>query len=76
MVAASRRETTGQAPYFVQHIKPALEAAIGPSLLYKGGLTVRTTLSHRLQQAAERAVQNGLTALHQRVVSQTDSLND
>jgi penicillin-binding protein 1A len=67
VVAAARRETTGQAPYFVQHIKPALEAAIGPSLLYKGGLTVRTTLSHRLQQAAEQAVQNGLTALHQRM---------
>jgi penicillin-binding protein 1A len=64
---ASRREAAGRAPYFVQHIKPALEAAIGPSLLYKGGLSVRTTLSHRLQQAAEVAVQTGLAKLDQRI---------
>ena len=62
VLTASRAKTPGQAPYFVQHIKPALEAVIGPSLLYKGGLTVHTTLSHRLQQAAEAAVENGLAA--------------
>ena len=49
---ASPATAPGSAPYFVQYIKPALEAAIGPSLLYKGGLTVHTTLSYRLQQTA------------------------
>jgi penicillin-binding protein 1A len=60
----------GSAPYFVQYIKPALEAAIGPSLLYKGGLTVHTTLSQRLQQTAEAAVENGLVSLQQRMNSE------
>jgi penicillin-binding protein 1A len=66
VLAASRPKTEGAAPYFVQFIKPALEAAIGPSLLYKGGLTVHTTLSHRLQQAAEASLQKGLADLQKR----------
>ena len=66
---ASHATAPGSAPYFVQYIKPALEAAIGPSLLYKGGLTVHTTLSYRLQQTAEEAVENGLTRLQQRMNS-------
>jgi penicillin-binding protein 1A len=66
---ASRTTAPGFAPYFVQYIKPALEAVIGPSLLYKGGLTVHTTLSQRLQQAAEAAVANGLDRLQQRMKS-------
>ena len=69
VLAASRTTASGTAPYFVQHIKPALEAAIGPSRLYKGGLTVHTTLFHRLQQTAEQAVENGLIRLQQRMKS-------
>ena len=66
VLAASGATATGSAPYFVQYIVPTLEAAIGPSLLYKGGLTVHTTLSHRLQQAAEKAMADGLSRLHKR----------
>lgn len=66
---ASRKAAPGFAPYFVQFIRPALEAAVGPSLLYKGGLTVHTTLSQRLQQAAEAAVEDGLVRLQQRMRS-------
>ncbi len=66
VLEALRTKSTGSAPYFIQHIKPVLEAAIGPSLLYKGGLTIHTTLSHRLQQAAEQAVEMGLSRLQQR----------
>ncbi len=69
VLGTSHATTPGSAPYFVQYIKPALEAAIGPSLLYKGGLTVHTTLSYRLQQTAEEAVENGLTRLQQRMNS-------
>jgi len=65
----SRATAPGSAPYFVQYIKPSLEAAIGPSLLYKGGLTVHTTLSYRLQQIAEASVENGLVRLQQRMNS-------
>ena len=66
---ASGGTTAGSAPYFVQYIMPALEAAVGPSLLFKGGLTVHTTLSYRLQQAAERALADGLLRLQQRMPS-------
>jgi penicillin-binding protein 1A len=57
----------------VQYIKPALEAAVGPSLLYKGGLTVHTTLSHRLQQTAEQALEKGLARLQQRMTSKRET---
>lgn len=67
LVAGPPESTHGSAPYFMQYIKPALEAAVGPSLLYKGGLTVHTTLSHRFQQAAEQAVKKGLAVLYQRI---------
>lgn len=63
----SPKRAQGSAPYFLQYIKPALEAAVGPDLLYKGGLTVHTTLSHRFQQAAEQAVKKGLDNLYQRI---------
>lgn len=66
VLAASITITSGAAPYFIQHIKPALERAIGPSMLYKGGMTVNTSLSHRLQMVAEQAVKNGLIDLQQR----------
>ena len=67
VMATPRATISGSAPYFVQYIKPTLEAAIGPSLLYKGGLTIHTTLSYRLQQAAEQAVESGLVRLQQRM---------
>ncbi len=61
----AERETV-QAPYFIDHIKPMLEKEIGAERLYKGGLTISTTLVHEEQQAAERAVANGLDAIEAR----------
>jgi penicillin-binding protein 1A len=58
-----------KAPYFVDFVRKDLEEAVGANLLYKGGLTVFTTLSFELQQAAEKAVKNGLTALEQRMLN-------
>ena len=51
------------APYFVEYIKKFLESALGSARLYKGGLTVFTTISCKLQQAAEKAAANGLFSL-------------
>jgi penicillin-binding protein 1A len=56
-----------EAPYFMDYIKYGLENRLGSSMLYKGGLTIYTTLSPELQAAAETAVQNGLMALEQRM---------
>ena len=56
-----------KAPYFVDYIKNFLEKTLGSSSLYKGGLTVYTTLDFNLQTAAEHAVTNGLSALENRM---------
>jgi penicillin-binding protein 1A len=56
-----------KAPYFVDYIKNFLENILGSSRLYKGGLTVYTTLDFNLQKAAEHAVANGLLALENRM---------
>ncbi len=55
------------APYFVQYVKKFLEDTIGPARLYKGRLSVFTTLSVEMQLAAELAIRNGLVALEKRM---------
>ncbi|NNK85444.1 MAG: PBP1A family penicillin-binding protein [Desulfobacterales bacterium] len=54
-------------PYFVEHIRKLLEEIIGPTSLYKRGLTVFTTLSWPLQMAAEESALKGLYALEKRM---------
>ncbi len=63
----SKNTNSLKAPYFVEYIKKNLEKNIGPSRLYRGGLTVYTTLSYKLQQNGERAIENGLSALKKRM---------
>lgn len=60
-------DTGRKAPWFVAHIKKRLENTLGSSMLYKGGLTIRTTLSHAMQQQAEEAVSNRLDELEARM---------
>jgi penicillin-binding protein 1A len=64
----TRRPPGQMAPYFIQHIKQTLETHIGADPLYKGGLTVYTTLSSKVQQAAEQAMTSGLDQLERRMV--------
>jgi penicillin-binding protein 1A len=68
---AERSESRIKAPFFVEYVKERLEETIGPSQLYKDGLTVQTTLSHALQEAAEAAAEKGLTALETRMRQRT-----
>ena len=58
--------TRKNASHFINHIKQQLESIVGADQLYKGGLTVYTTLSHRLQSDAEEAVIHGLELLEER----------
>jgi penicillin-binding protein 1A len=58
-----------KAPYFVDHVRSELETLVGTALLYKGGLSIYTTLSWRLQQAAEAAVERGLDTLADRMLA-------
>ncbi|HSQ84277.1 MAG TPA: penicillin-binding transpeptidase domain-containing protein, partial [Desulfobacterales bacterium] len=67
---AKQDKTTVKAPYFIESIKFYLENTIGSSRLYKGGLTVTTTLDFKLQKAAELAVEKGLSALERRMKQQ------
>jgi penicillin-binding protein 1A len=55
-----------KAGYFISYIRPKLEEILGENLLYRGGLTIQTTLKQSWQQVAEKALQNGLAALESR----------
>ncbi|MGD8471397.1 MAG: transglycosylase domain-containing protein, partial [Desulfobacteraceae bacterium] len=62
-----RRFNPSKAPYFVEYIKRFLEDKMGSTRLYKGGLSVYTTLDYSLQSAAEKAVTDGLSAITERM---------
>lgn len=72
----TQRPIDQSAPQFVQHIKQTLESQIGADPLYKGGLTVYTTLSSKVQQAAELALTSGLEQLERRMVHNGHGLTD
>jgi penicillin-binding protein 1A len=55
-----------KAPYFIDYVVHTLENIIGENLLYKGGLTVHTTLSAEFQKVAEAALADGLKQLEAR----------
>ncbi len=55
------------APYFIDYIKESLEEAIGDSMLYRGGLTIHTTLNMKMQEKAIKAVKRGLEKLESRM---------
>ena len=54
------------APYFVEYIRQLLVAKYGEAMVYKGGLTVVTTLNMEMQKAAEAAFAAGLRELDKR----------
>jgi len=61
------RKNLNRAPYFVEYIQKSLEEPLGASQLYKGGISVYTTLDLDLQEAAQAAVDEGLRALRDRM---------
>ncbi|MBW2469517.1 MAG: transglycosylase domain-containing protein, partial [Deltaproteobacteria bacterium] len=70
----NRRSGPLQAPYFVEYIKSTLEDELGSTRLYKSGLSIYTTLNFQLQQAAEKAITDGLADLAGRI--QPDQTED
>ena len=54
------------APYFLEEVRKDLEAKYGAKALYENGLTVRTGLDLKLQQAANQAVDRGLRRVDKR----------
>ena len=64
-----RGEPSGQpsvAPYFLEEVRKELEARYGAKQLYENGLAVQTALDVRLQEAANRALDEGLRRLDRR----------
>lgn len=67
IASPGKKHERTKAPYFMSYIKKELENRVGDTQLYKGGLTVYTTLVSNLQIAAQEAVANGLTTLETRM---------
>lgn len=57
---------TSLAPYFLEEVRKHLEARYGAKALYESGLTVRTALDLRLQEAANLAIDRGLRRVDKR----------
>ncbi len=64
----ARREQTEfvEAAYFTEEVRRELVDRFGEDQLYKGGLSVRTTLDPRMQDAADTALRLGLEAYDRR----------
>jgi penicillin-binding protein 1A len=54
------------ADYFVEEVRRELVERHGEEFLYKGGLSIRTTVSPRLQAIADKALRDGLIAYDRR----------
>lgn len=55
-----RKKPLNKAPWFTEHVRRSVEKKYGAEALYRGGLTIRTTVDLALQEAAQRAVRAGL----------------
>jgi penicillin-binding protein 1A len=55
-----------KAPYFTEYVRRYLEEKYGRDLLYRSGLKVYTTLSLKMQRAAQSTVRKGLMELDKR----------
>jgi penicillin-binding protein 1A len=64
---AEQGDASIKAPYFVAFVTDFLESELGAATLYRTGLTVYTTLNYAMQQAAERAITQGLEGLATRM---------
>lgn len=65
-VASTDGGASIEAPYFAEEVRRELAERYGDSALYKGGLSVRTTLDSRLQRIAERELRKGLLTYDRR----------
>lgn len=63
LVTIPRQDTdVVNAPYYAEEVRRELRKEFGEDGLYRGGLSVRTSLDPHLQAIAETALQNGLMA--------------
>ncbi|MFH1368648.1 MAG: PBP1A family penicillin-binding protein [Elusimicrobiota bacterium] len=53
---------TAIAPYFIEYIRIQLEPKYGSDAIYRGGLSIYTTLDKKAQESAEKALEQTLEA--------------
>ncbi len=58
---------TRNAPYFVEHVRQLIEETYGSNTIYKGGLSVYTTLDLRIQDKAQKAAAKGIEDAETRI---------
>ena len=67
LVVREREETeVARADYFTEEVRREIQELYGDDALYKGGLSVRTTVEPDFQQVADRALREGLMAYDKR----------
>ena len=66
VLATAANQTTSVAPYFVEEVRKELEGRYGAKKLYENGLSVQTGLDVKLQEAANRALDDGLRRIDRR----------
>ncbi len=59
-------QTASAAPYFLEEVRRELEGRYGAKQLYENGLSIQTGLDLRLQEAATRALHDGLRRIDKR----------
>lgn len=60
VLAPTVGRSDSEAPYFIEEVRKELEAKYGAKALYEDGLSVQTALDLKLQEAADRAIDNGV----------------
>ncbi len=73
---AEQKKQSIKAPYFIDFVISNLENEIGSAILYKGGLSIFTTLDVRLQQEAEAIIQSHLSTVTSRMLHQGNANPD
>ena len=54
------KDASARAPYFVEWVKSQVGEEFGADMVYRGGISIRTTLDWNLQKAAEKAIKHAL----------------
>jgi penicillin-binding protein 1A len=60
VLAATAKPTNSIAPYFLEEVRKDLESRYGAKSVYENGLSVQTSLDVKLQDAANRALDEGV----------------
>jgi penicillin-binding protein 1A len=60
VLAPAGVEVNSAAPYFLEEVRKELEGRYGAKALYQNGLTVQTALDLKLQETANRALDEGI----------------